>query len=110
MWSGHTSLEILEPNTLNVPNGGGVPIVCRVRGANNNPLVAGTTISVSIAAGTLGDFSIVLPDTQSEAYTWFTAILSDDVPEEIEAEAVTVTITVTGQNGNASTWIAGTTY
>ncbi|TPW10991.1 MAG: hypothetical protein FD129_1774, partial [bacterium] len=84
MWSGHTILEITNPATFNIPDGGSVTISFRVRDANNNPLVAGTTIGAEATVGNIGgDNDVVLPDTQSQGYTFFSIILSDAVPGDI---------------------------
>ncbi|MFH1144469.1 MAG: hypothetical protein V1774_08005 [Candidatus Eisenbacteria bacterium] len=54
------------------------------------------------------DISVLLPDTQSEAYTTFSAVLLDDDAEISEAERVAITVKVTSFNGNASVSVTGT--
>lgn len=75
---------------------------------NNNPLVAGTTISVSTDNGDLaGDKSITLFDTQSRAFTRFSFILTNSKPDSIAAKDATLTIDVKSQNGNATAFVRG---
>ncbi|MDM7914934.1 MAG: hypothetical protein QUU85_06665, partial [Candidatus Eisenbacteria bacterium] len=109
MWSGPTIVEILEPsNGFDIPNGGSINITYRVRDANFNPLVGGTSITMSATAGELGgDVGFTLPDTQSRSYTMFGGTLSDDDPETNEPESVTITVTVTSQNGNRAARVTG---
>jgi len=112
MWSGHTIVEITEPDEgFSIPNGGSVTITYRVRDANFNPLTEGTSITVTTTAGGLGGVTeFVLTDTQSDDYTTFQAVLSDPEPEVDVASDVTVTVTVKSQNGNKTTFITGTLH
>lgn len=111
MWSGPTIVQITSPTTLDVPNGGSAEITYRVRDANFNPLASGTTIKVSTTKGSLGgDTDVLLPDTQSQAYTEFQAVLVDDDAENDVASAVVVTVTVKSPNGNKSAIITGTIH
>jgi hypothetical protein len=112
LWSGDTQILVTEPDPgFDMPNGGSIAIVFRVYDQNQNPLTLGTTISVTTSAGKVaGDIDTVLPDTQSQGYTYFAAVLSDDDPRTDEANAVTVAIKVTSQNGNLTTTITGTKH
>ena len=82
----------------------------RVRDANNNPLTGGTTIAAESTAGALGgDTDTVLPDTQSQSFTFFSVTLSDDDTNENDPPvSVTVTVHVRSTNGNADVSITGT--
>lgn len=111
MWSGPTIVEITSPASgFAVPSGGSIVISFRVRDANNNPLTGGTTITAEATEGELGGATdFVLPDTQSQSYTFFTVTLSDDDTEETDPPiSTTVTINVASQNGNAQVSITGT--
>lgn len=110
MWSGPTIVQVVSPSGgFNVPNGGSVTITYMVHDANFNPLVGGTSITVQATEGQLGgDVQLILPDTQSAAYTTFSAVLSDADVETDIAAAVTVTVNVTSVNGNATASITGT--
>jgi hypothetical protein len=112
LWSGPSFLLITDPPPgFDVPNGGSVTIDYTLSDDLGNPLVAGTTIKVTSTAGALGgNTDVVLPDTQSQAYTHFSAVLSDDDTETNEPEAVSVTITVTSTNGNRSAFLTGTKH
>jgi adhesin/invasin len=108
LWSGSTIVEVLSPG-FDIPNGGWIEISFRVRDANFNPLTGGTQINITSTRGDLGgDTEVVLPDTQSRGYTFFSVVLSDDAPDVSEPGAVTVTIQVRSQNGNRSAFITGT--
>jgi adhesin/invasin len=111
MWSGPSILEITSPAPgFAVPSGGSITINFRVRDANNNPLTAGTTISAEATEGDLGgQTNFVLPDTQSESYTFFSVTLTDNDTEETDPPlSTTVTINVASQNGNVQVSITGT--
>jgi hypothetical protein len=111
MWSGPTILQITAPQAgFAIPNGGSVNITFTVRDANNNPLTGGTSISVEANAGTVGGTSsFTLPDTQSQSYTTFTAVLSDDDAAESDPPtSVTILVSVGSQNGNRQASVTGT--
>jgi hypothetical protein len=112
LWSGQTQIQLYSPeDDFVVENGGGVVISFFVGDYLGHPLVEGTTISVTASAGALGgDTQTVLPDTQSPAYTFFEAVLTDADIETNEPQTVTITINVTSQNGNLSTFVTGTIY
>jgi hypothetical protein len=109
LWSGDTQILVTEPDPgFNMPNGGSIVIAFRVYDQNENPLTMGTAVSVTATGGKVaGDIDIVLPDTQSQGYTYFMAVLSDDDPRTDEANAVTVSIKVTSQNGNLNASVTG---
>lgn len=69
-----------SPTTFNIPNGGSETFSYIVSDQYGNPLVGGTTISVS-AEGTdvelKGDVTITLPDTQSDSWTFFQFTIGD---------------------------------
>lgn len=113
LWSGPTILEITDPLPaagFTVANGGSVTIRFRVRDANNNPIVGGSTITAKATSGDLGgDTDFTMPDTQSDAYTYFSVTLSDsDSGDTDPPRRATVTIKVQSQNGNGLVSITGT--
>jgi hypothetical protein len=112
LWSGDTRILITQPDPgFDMANGGSVAIAFRVYDQNENPLTQGTTITVTTTAGVVaGAVDEILPDTQSQGYTYFTAVLSDDDAGTDEANAVTVSIKVTSQNGNLTATVTGTKH
>ncbi|MGH7453908.1 MAG: Ig-like domain-containing protein, partial [bacterium] len=80
----------------------------KVKDQNNNPLVAGTAISVTTDNGKVtGDTNINLKDTQSRAWTEFDFILTNSEPDSLFVKVTTIKIQVTSQNGDASRTIIG---
>ena len=112
LWSGDTRIVITEPDPgFDMANGGSIAIAFRVYDQNENPLTQGTAILVTTTAGkVVGDIDTVLPDTQSQGYTYFSVVLADDDVQTDEVSAVTVSIKVTSQNGNLSTTLTGTKH
>jgi hypothetical protein len=112
MWSGPTIIAIDDAvDGFDLPNAGSIAIAFRVRDANGNPLVGGTSITVAATGGRLGgDVGITLPDTQSQSYTYFSVVLSDADVETDLAEPVTVTVTVASENGGRSASVNGTIH
>jgi len=107
LFSGITQLSV-TPATFSIPPYGAQLFNYTVSDQNKNPLVAGTSISVTADNGELsGDTNITLEDTQSRAYTHFSFVLSNAKPDSSRAKQTTVTITVKSQNGNASTIATG---
>lgn len=79
----------------------------KVKDQNDNPLVAGTTISVTTDNGKLsGDTNINLKDTLSRAWTQFSFTLANAEPDTVIKDTV-IKIQVTSQNGDASATIYG---
>lgn len=107
--SGHPVLDI-SPSTINIENGGSQVFIFYVGDINNNPLVKGTSISVSVEEGDItlfGDIDITLPDTQSRVYTQFTFTASDSEPGTTDPKNAVITIQCNGPNGNESLSITG---
>jgi hypothetical protein len=111
LWSGATTIEVVSPSVLDVPNGGSVPVRFRVADDNGNPLTEGTTISVETTAGELfGQTDVTLPDTQSPDLTVFEVLLSDDDPGTVQTRSIWLTISVVSQNGDAAIFYPGTIH
>jgi hypothetical protein len=107
LFSGYTKPIEVTPTTFSIAPFSSQSFTYKVRDENDNPLVAGTTISVSTDAGTLGGSTgITLKDTQSRGFTQFTFTLKNAEPDSVDKEA-TVKIEVTSQNGDASTSFTG---
>ena len=107
--SGDPVLNI-SPSTINIENGGSQTFTFKVSDINNNPLVKGTNISVSVEEGDIalfGDIDITLPDTQSGVYTQFIFIASDSEPGTTDPKNAVITIQCSGPNGDASLSITG---
>jgi hypothetical protein len=112
LWSGPTIVEIVQPASgFAVPNGESITVTYRVRDANSNPLTGGTVIHLTSNAGDLqGDVDFTLPDTQSQAFTTFHAVLADDNAGTDQPQSVTVTVSVTSQNGDGAASVTGTLH
>lgn len=103
-------IEVTSPQPIpfNIAPFGSQYFAYKVKDQNNNPLVAGTSISVTTDNGELnGDTDINLKDTQSRAWTQFSFTLTNAKPDSLVAKATTIKIQVTSQNGDASTTITG---
>ncbi len=73
LFSGVPQISV-NPSNIDVPNGGSQYFAYRVSDQNNNPLAAGTSISVTVEKGDVeayGNTNLTLPDTQSPAWTFF---------------------------------------
>ncbi|MDZ7291527.1 MAG: carboxypeptidase regulatory-like domain-containing protein [candidate division KSB1 bacterium] len=106
LFSGRTQISV-TPTTFNLAAFASQRFDYTVKDQNNNPLVAGTTISVTTDNGKVsGNTSITLKDTQSRAYTQFSFILTNSQPDSVAKDA-TVKIDVTSQNGDVTSYITG---
>ena len=107
--SGHPIIDV-SPTSIDIQNGGSQVFVYTVSDVNNNPLVKGTRISVSVENGDIdlsGDIDITLPDTQSQAYTQFSFTAFDSDPNTSEPMNAVITIDCSGPNGDESISISG---
>ncbi|MCI0692280.1 Ig-like domain-containing protein [candidate division KSB1 bacterium] len=108
LFSGGTMPIEVAPTTFNLAPYSSQFFTYKVKDQNNNPLVAGTTISVTVDNGKLnGDTNINLKDTQSRAWTQFGFTLTNAEPDSLLAKDATIKIQVTSQNGDASRTIVG---
>jgi hypothetical protein len=110
LFSGRTMpIEVTSPQPIpfNIAPLSSQAFAYKVKDQNSNPLVAGTTISVTADNGKLnGETNITLKDTQSRAWTQFSFTLTNAEPDSL-AKDTTIKIQVTSQNGDASTTISG---
>lgn len=107
LFSGGTQSIEATPTTFNLAPYTSQSFTYIVKDQNSNPLVAGTTISVTTDNGKLnGDTSINLRDTQNRAWTEFGFTLTNAEPDSL-AKDTTIKIQVTSQNGDASRTITG---
>lgn len=107
LFSGIPQIEI-SPTTFSLPPLRSQIFQYKVSDQNNNPLVAGTNISVAATEGKLGgDTNNTLPDTQSRAFTIFSFSLTNSEPDSFLVKDATVTIEVTSQNGNVKLSTSG---
>lgn len=108
-WQGAGGDDYLNDGTRPpsvIYHNGTANFIYTVQDENGNPLVAGTTITVSVDNGTLaGNTSVTLADTQTNknyAVTWTNSITGeDDLP-------ATLTIDMTSENGNLTSTITRT--
>jgi hypothetical protein len=110
LFSGVPILSI-SPLTFNIPNGGAQTFTYYVKDENGNPLAPNTLITISVDGDnvkTVGETQIILPDTQSKAYTQFSFQLYDSQDTVDIAKKISVKIKVSGTNGTAQATIYGT--
>jgi hypothetical protein len=109
LFSGIPQISV-NPNSINVPDKGSQSFFYTVSDQNGNPLVAGTSIRVSVESGNVeavGNTDITLPDTQSPAWTNFGFSLVDTTPDTSLVNNVSLKISTTGPNGNLEVSISG---
>ncbi len=107
LFSGRTQSIEAAPTTFNLAPYSSQFFTYKVKDQNSNPLVAGTTISVTTDNGKLnGDTNINLRDTQSRGWTEFAFTLTNAEPDSLAKDA-TIKLQVTSQNGDASRTITG---
>ena len=108
-----TSQVSVNPTSINVPNAGSQSFSYYVGDQNGNPLVGGTAISVSVEGDDVeaqGDLSVLLPDTQSPAWTQFNFLVYDKQDSVNVTRPVTIRISTTGPNGDGFITISGTSH
>lgn len=113
LFSGPTVLDVVTPttSTFTVPNGGSQTIVFYVGDDCGNPLVANTTVTITIAGGgsIVGQTFAILPDTQSRGATFFAVSVYDaDAADTAVPASSFVTVTVNSPNGSGSLIYSGT--
>ena len=109
LFSGITQIYDIDPTSFYVENGQSQVFTFRLSDQNGYPLAHDTRIEVESTAGSvIGDVDVTFPDTQSQAWTYFSFVLFDtDTEEEDPAVIAAVSINVTSQNGDASIIIGG---
>lgn len=108
LFSGISLLDC-SPTSFDIPNQGSQQFIYTVMDQNSNPLVEGTTVSVSVEGKDYqltGDKDITLPDTQSRSWTSFSFTIRDAV-DTSAVNPLTVTIKSNGLNGRSQLVFSG---
>lgn len=109
LFSGVPQISI-APTSVNIPNAGSQSFSYSVSDQNSNPLVGGTTISVTVEGENVaaqGDLDVVLPDTQSPFWTQFNFLVYDTEDTLNVANPVTIKVESSGPNGSGFITISG---
>ena len=103
-WQGAGGLEYRNTSNRNVIyNQGTASFIYMVQDTNGNPLIAATTITASVTAGSLsGDTSITLADGQTNSNYNLTWTNNSEATENVSA-VLTVSVTTPEENGNGDT-------
>ncbi len=112
LFSGIPQVSV-TPTSINIPNAGSQSFSYYVGDQNGNPLAGGTSISVSVEGDDVdaqGDLNVLLPDTQSPAWTQFNFLVYDIADTVNVAKPVTIRIATTGPNGEGFITISGTSH
>ncbi len=112
LFSGYTVINRLlpAPAVFTVANGGSEYMLFYIGDDCGNPLVSGTSISITLTGpGTLvGSTNVLLADTQSTGATLFAVTLSDaDGTDTDPAQSAVVTVNVSSPNGAAQYFYFG---
>ncbi|NUO79091.1 Ig-like domain-containing protein [candidate division KSB1 bacterium] len=108
LFSGRTQISV-TPRAFTLKPDSSRTFNYTVSDQNNNPLVAGTSITVSSSMGEVtGDKGITLEDTQSRAFTNFSFTLTNSKPDSLKRKIATVVIQVNSLNGNGNVSFQGT--
>ena len=109
LFSGDPYLSI-SPGSFDIPNQGALEFIYTLKDENDNPLAGGTTVSVKVEGSDViaaGDVNVVLPDTQSPAWTIFYFTVTDNDPLADVAKTLTISLITTGPNGGNKLSITG---
>jgi hypothetical protein len=109
LFSGFPVITV-SPSTVNIPFDSSENFSYTVSDQNQNPLAAGTSISVTLTVQNIaaqGDVQVNLPDTQSRAWTHFNFTVYDTSNTGNVQKPVIITILVSGPNGSAKESISG---
>lgn len=109
LFSGIPQVSV-TPTSINVSNGGSQSFSYYVGDQNGNPLAGGTSIQVSVEGDDVdaqGDLDVLLPDTQSPAWTQFNFLVYDTADTIDVVKPVTIRIQTTGPNGGGFITISG---
>lgn len=114
-FSGPLVTPVVTPSSFTIADGGSQTFTLEVHDDLVNPLVGGSTISVTSNAGEVVGGNITMPDGQSfnqlvGGLTLFSFALVDSEPGDEEGPApASITVTVTSQNGNGAFVLASGT-
>lgn len=115
-FSGPLVAPVASPTSFAITNGGAQAFTLEVHDDLVNPIVGGSTITVTSSAGTVSGGSITVPDGESfnqlvNGLTRFSFVISDADPTTTAAPPApaTVVVTVTSQNGTGTFVVASGT-
>ena len=113
LFSGRTdSIRVTDSSPFAIPDGGSQDFSYTAQDINGNPLMGGSTITITTSAGGVsGDVNITIADSQDRgpSITDFSFTVFDPAPlDESGPEDAVVTIIVISQNGNKSKNVTGT--
>jgi len=103
-------------NGFNVPNAGSIAFTFNVHDDLLNPLVGGSTITVTASAGTVSGGTITVPDGESfnrliPGLTQFTVVVTDPNPDPMSMpQPSTITLMVASPNGDGTFIMASGTF
>jgi hypothetical protein len=112
LFSGIPQVSV-TPTSINIPNAGSQSFSYYVGDQNGNPLAGGTAITVLVEGDDVdaqGDLDVLLPDTQSPAWTQFNFLVYDLVDTVIVNKPVTIKINTSGPNGEGFITVSGTSH
>jgi hypothetical protein len=112
LFSGIPQISV-SPMSINVPDKGSQVFYYTVSDQNDNPLVEGTSISVTVVDGKVkanGNTSMSLPDTQSPSWASFSFTLTDADVDSNQTNSVSVKISTSGPNGKAEYTLSGVAH
>lgn len=111
LFSGTPTLSA-SPTSFTIPEGGIVSFNYVLSDQNSNPLAGGTTVKVSVEGEDVkaqGDIDVLLPDTQSRAWTQFSFVVWDAAVDTVnQLSPVVISIKSDGPNGKAGFTLSGT--
>lgn len=111
-FSGPTQAPVASPDTFDIPDGGSQNFTLVVHDDLLNPLVGGSSISITANGGEVIGGEITIPDGQSfnqlvPGLTIFSFALVDESPGEGEADApVRISVTIDSENGDRAAIVA----
>lgn len=101
-----------SPTSFTIPEGGIQQFNYTLSDQNNNPLAGGTSIKVAVEGEDVkaqGDIDVLLPDTQSRAWTQFSFVVWDSRVDTVNTlSQVVISIKSDGPNGRAAITLNGT--
>ena len=109
LFSGVTQIYDIIPTTFDIPDGGSQGFTFRLSDQNGWPLAHDTHIGIEATVGSVvGHVDVTFPDTQDQAWTYFSFYLVDADPGDMDAPAIAaIFIEVTSPNSDATAVIEG---
>ncbi len=101
-----------SPTTFSIPEGGIQSFSYVLSDQFSNPLAGGTSVRVTVDGEDVkaqGDIDVLLPDTQSRAWTQFNFVVWDALVDTVnQLTPVVISIKADGPNGKAQVILSGT--